>query len=171
MPAELEFVRGSILEQDVTAEFESIITQDPELAAGTVFYGYPLWKPDKDRPTMSPDAVVIAPNGQVTIVHMSPAPLAPNYREHQDDCYNSVYRKLSVNKAMRNRRELRVKLQTISFIPDLPESDLSDPDYPVVNRQELAGFLRDLRQQGADGLSREDVVNAIMLTNSDTGFW
>ena len=169
MTATLEFVRGLVDEQEATTEFENIVTSNPHLASGKILYGYPTFITGKGT-SISPDAVFIAPNGHVTIIHMSQAPL-PEYRERQDHCFNAVYRKLGVNPTMRNKRKMRVNLQTVSFVPDLPESDLSDPDYPVVNRQNLANVLREFRQQGSDGLDQEQVVTSLMASNSETGFW
>ena len=133
-------------------------------------YGYPLFTP-MNKPSMSPDAIIVAPNGQVTIIHMSQAPLPENYREAQDNCFMAIYRKIGTHRTMRQGRALRVNIQTLSFVPDLPESDLSDEDYPVVNRTDLARVLTEYRLRDSNGVNGEQVVTAIMVSNSENGFW
>ena len=53
MTGKLEFLRGVTHEQEATAEFENIVTNDPELSSGNIMYGYPLFTP-MDKPSMSP---------------------------------------------------------------------------------------------------------------------
>ena len=170
MTQKLDFLRGLIDQAEATQEFEDIVTNDPELASGKIMYGYPLFTP-MDQPSMSPDAVIVAPNGQVTIIHMCQAPLPDDHREQQDNCFMAVYRKLGAQRSMRKGRQMRINIQTLSFVPDLADSDLSDENYPVVNRQDLARILREYRQRDSDGVNGEDVVTAIMMSNSVTGFW
>ena len=170
MTQALEFVRGFVKEKDATNELENILTGDPELAAGKILYGYPIFTP-MGKPSMSPGAVIVAPNGQVTIIHICQAPLPENHREIQDNCFMAVYRKLGANQSMRNGRNMRVNMQTLSFVPDLPESDLSDEEYPVVNRHDLGRVLREYRQKDSDNVDGEQVATAIMSSNSETGFW
>ena len=164
-----EFIRGSIKEREATREFESLITGDPELS-GNVFYGYPLIKSENGR-TSSPDAVVIAPNGQTTAIHICSGSLPENFRERQDDCFMAVDPKLGMQSYMRKGRAMRMTTQTLTFLPDLPESDLTDPDYPVVNRQGLTPYLRACQERNTDDLDLQQVTNAIIATNSETGFW
>ena len=170
MTQKLDFLRGIVNQAEATTEFEAIVTNDADLASGNIMYGYPLFTP-VDQPSMSPDAVIVAPNGQVTIIHMCQAPLPDNYREVQDNCFMAVYRKIGTNRSMMNGRKIRTNIQTLSFVPDLPESDLSDEEYPVVNRQDLPRVLREYRQRDSDGVNGQDVLTAIMVSNSETGFW
>ena len=169
MTATLEFVRGLIDEKEATTEFENIVTIDPQLASGKILYGYPTFNTGKGT-SISPDAVFIAPNGQVTIIHMA-KDLPEDYQTSQDNCFMAVYRKLGSHSSMRKGRQMRINIQTLSFVPSLPDSDLSDPDYPVVNRGDLARLLSEYRQRDSEGVDGAQVTTVIMATNSDTGFW
>ena len=170
MTGKLEFLRGVTHEQEASVEFENIVTNDPQLSFGNIMYGYPLFTP-MDKPSMSPDAVIVAPNGQVTIIHMCQAPLPENYRELQDNCFMAAYSKIGIHRTMRKGRALRVNMQTLSFVPDLPQSDLSDEDYPVVNRTDLARVLREYRQRDSNGVNGNQVTTVLLEINSETGFW
>ena len=83
----------------------------------------------------------------------------------------AVYRKIGTHRTMREHRALRVNMQTLSFVPDLQQSDLSDEDYPVVNRTDLARVLREYRQRDSNGVNGKQVTTVLLATNSETGFW
>ena len=169
MQEKIEFVRGSVKQPEATREFEDTLKSAPRIQ-GKIIYGYPLGQSHKGGMT-APDAVYVAPNGHICIVHMVQGEIPEDFREHQDDLWMAVDRKLRASGEMRNGRKMRVSPQTLTFAPDAPDSNLSDPQYPTVNRAGLAGAIRTFQERGTEGLDGEQVYNTLITTNSDTGFW
>lgn len=170
MSESIEFIRGSLKEPQVARLFEEALLQAEDLS-GLVIYGYPLGQGHLEG-LISPDAVYLAPNGQVTIVHMvSGEELPRDYTKTQDDMFLAVDRKLRASPKMRNGRDMRIQPQTVTYGPDLTKSDLEDPDYPVANTQDLLQTLRTFQKQDLNYPSMEDVQEAILASNSNTGFW
>lgn len=136
-----------------------------------MIYGYPLGKSHQGGLT-TPDAVYLAPNGNVTVVHMvSGAKLPEDYMDIQDDMFLAVDRKLRASPKMMDGRKMRLAPQTITFGPDLPEPNFSDPEYPVTNTQDLVRALRQFQDRSTQSVTMEDVQEAILASNSNTGFW
>ena len=103
MPDRIEFMRGSIKETRATAVFERTILEAEDLS-GVVIYGYPLSRSHAGGPT-SPDALYLAPNGHVTIIHMvSGTKLPESYMAIQDDMFLAVDGKLRASPKIRNGR-------------------------------------------------------------------
>ncbi len=168
-PTGLEFVRGSIKRKKATGIFEELLKADPAIR-GHVFYGYPLFQRAKDGRT-APDAVIVSHTGQVIAIHMTEElELPATYRELQDECAMAVDRKLRLQKGLYKNRQLRVTTQTLTFGLHL-ETDNSDGMYPILNRNSLMPALREYAGVIPDGVDYQQVLDAVMYTNTDLGIW
>ena len=168
-PTGLEFVRGGIRLKETTEVFENLLRADPGMR-GHVFYGYPLFQKRKEGRS-APDAVIVSHTGQVVVVHMTDeAETSPNRKVIQDECVIAVERKLRIQPKLYKRRQLRVTTQSLTFGLNV-ETDLSDAMYPVLNPDSLMPALRAYAGVIPDGVDYNQVLDAVMYTNTDLGIW
>ena len=109
---------------------------------GELFIGYPIIaSPEGSFPV---DAVWVSPSKGIVIFDLIESPDVLGFEERQDDLANKLESRLKNYKELMNRRDLVVKIHTISFAPGLVSTDYSDKsEYVLVNSDSLPTALEE----------------------------
>ncbi len=109
---------------------------------GELFIGYPIISsPDGSFPI---DAVWVSPSKGIVIFDLIESPDISGFEERQDDLANKLESRLKNYKELMNRRDLVVKIHTISFAPGLGSTDYSnESEYVLVNSDSLSTALEE----------------------------
>ena len=169
MSETIRFLRGAVRKPQAARAFEDLVLQAPAVA-GEVIYGFPL-NGAPGRGIFAVDAVLVSPQGQVTVIDLVETAHPGDYRNRQDQAFTAVDRKLRAQTSLMNRRTPMVQVQTASFAPLVPISDLADPEHPLLNRETLVSALEGFQADPPEGVTQAQVLDAILYTNSDSGFW
>ena len=108
---------------------------------GELFIGYPvIASPDGRYPI---DAVWVSPNRGLIIFDLVQGDPS-GFQDRQDDLANKLEARLKTHKELMDRRDLVVKIHTISFAPGLSLTSPvgEDSTYSLVNEETLSSELR-----------------------------
>ena len=174
MSETIRFLRGAVRKPQAARGFEDLVLQAPAIT-GEVIYGFPL-NGTPGEGIFTVDAVLVSPQGQVTVIDFVETAHPGDYRDRQDQAFTAVDRKLRAQTSLMNRRTPRVQVQTASFAPgiadpDLADPDLADPEHPLLNRETLVSALEGFQANPPEGVTQAQVLDAILYVNSDSGFW
>ena len=169
MSETIRFLRGAVRKPQAARGFEDLVLQAPAIT-GEVIYGFPL-NGTPGEGIFTVDAVLVSPQGQVTVIDFVETAHPGDYRNRQDQAFTAVDRKLRAQTSLMNRRTPRVQVQTASFAPGIAESDLADPEHPLLNRETLVSALEGFQANPPEGVTQAQVLDAILYVNSDSGFW
>lgn len=139
------FTRGINHKPRATKTFESIVTHTTGLD-GEVVYGYPFHRDHHGLHVV--DVVLVSETGHVAIIDLVEGNDLTEYQNRQDRSFNLVDLRLRQNPAFRDRRQLIVPIQTLSYGPDLTDPD-DDPEYPIATDDTLAQVLLTCRNSVA----------------------
>jgi len=115
---------------------------------GELFIGYPIIaSPEGSFPV---DAVWVSPSKGIVIFDLIEGPNTSGFEERQDDLANKLESRLKNYKELMSRRDLVVKIHTISFTPRLVSTDYSDKsEYVLVNSDSLSTALEEFSWNNA----------------------
>lgn len=116
---------------------------------GELFIGYPIIaSPDGSFPV---DAVWVSPSKGIVIFDLIEGLDPSGFEERQDDLANKLESRLKNYKELMNRRDLVVKIHTISFAPGLASTDYSfESEYVLVNSDSLSTALEEFSWDKGD---------------------
>ena len=169
MSETIRFLRGAVRKPQAARAFEELVLQAPAVS-GEVIYGFPL-NGAPGEGIFAVDAVLVSPQGQVTVIDLVETAHPGDYRNRQDQAFTAVDRKLRTQTSLMNRRTPRIQVQTASFGSLVPESDLADPEHPLLNRETLVSTLEGFQANPPEGVTPAEVINVILAINSVSGFW
>lgn len=116
---------------------------------GCLYIGYPIiGTADGSFPI---DALLVSAHKGLILFSLIEGKDIHSYDRQQDEAYNKMRSKLLQHQELVSRRDLKVRLSTITFAPAL--SDLSQDalsDYPLCNKADLVGQILDLPNQDED---------------------
>jgi len=88
---------------------------------GTLYIGYPIiGTPEGSFPI---DALLVSPTKGLVLFSLVEGKTLPNVAELQDEAYNKMQAKLLQHQVLICKRELLVKIQTVTFAPAVPKID------------------------------------------------
>ena len=155
-----EFTRGRITNQETARALEDIIGKDPGVS-GRMVYGYPLIVAD-DRVTPV-DAVLVSDTGHVTVFDLAQGPDPGSWGDRQDRAWNIIRSKLGARRELTRRRDIIVPVQTVTFWPEAPGDDGSDPERPLMGPNSILDFVRERQAQPHEDVDPQAVMDAIMF--------
>jgi hypothetical protein len=164
MSETIRFLRGAVRKPQAAQAFEDLVLQAPFIT-GEVIYGFPL-NCAPGEGIFAVDAVLISPQGQVTVIDFVETAHPGDYRDRQDQAFTAVDRKLRTQTSLMNRRTPRIQVQTASFAPGI-----ADPEHPLLNRETLVSALEGFQAEPPEEVTQAQVLDAILYVNSDSGFW
>lgn len=151
----IEVVMGTTQKPASSRELARILSDAPDLS-GQLFVGYPIIGTAVGSYPV--DAVLVSQDTGVIIFDLVEGADASDYQARQDDAYNKLEAKLKVYPQLMNRRALRVRIETISFAPGLPNINQTGDGYHIANGQAIVESLKQLQGNTLD----DDVYRATL---------
>ena len=110
---------------------------------GTLYIGYPIiGTPEGSFPI---DALLVSPTKGLVLFSVVEGKILPDYAEAQDEGFNKMQAKLLQHQALIRKRELLVKIRTITFAPAVIQMDGHDDDeHPLCNADNLIALIDEL---------------------------
>ena len=127
---------------------------------GELFIGYPIIaSPEGSFPV---DAVWVSPSKGIVIFDLIEGSNTSGFEERQDDLANKLESRLKNYKELMSRRDLVVKIHTISFTPRLVSTDYSDKsEYVLVNSDSLSTALEEFSWNNASLTYYKSTLSAL----------
>ena len=108
---------------------------------GTLYIGYPIiGTPEGSFPI---DALLVSPTKGLVLFSVVEGKNLPDYAEVQDEGFNKMQAKLLQHQALIRKRELLVKIRTITFAPAIALLD-DDDEHPLCNADNLVAAIEAL---------------------------
>ena len=146
---ELE-IHGHACNPGITNALKAAIARS-ETLTGKLIIGYPP----------RTDAVLISDQGQTTVIHLHDGPPQTDYRERQDHMFNAVDRLLRMNPRFMDRRQPRIRVQTLTIGSGIFTPDPDACTHPTVNITNAARKLAEFQQQPPENIGPEEVLRQI----------
>ncbi|MGH8656668.1 MAG: DEAD/DEAH box helicase [Gammaproteobacteria bacterium] len=110
---------------------------------GTLYIGYPIiGTPEGSFPI---DALLVSPTKGLILFSVVEGKNLPDYAEAQDEGFNKMQAKLLQHQALIRKRELLVKIRTLTFAPAVTQLDgHDDEDHLLCNADNLVAAIDDL---------------------------
>lgn len=108
---------------------------------GTLYIGYPIiGTPEGSFPI---DALLVSPTKGLVLFSVVEGKALPDYAEVQDEGFNKMQAKLLQHQALIRKRELLVKIHTVTFAPAVAQPD-GDEEHLLCNAENLVPTLAKL---------------------------
>lgn len=110
---------------------------------GTLYIGYPIiGTPEGSFPI---DALLVSPTKGLVLFNLVEGRTLGNHEAAQDQAFNKMQAKLRQHESLIRRRELLVKIHTVTFAPAAPQVDqITTADYPVCGMDSLLETLGEM---------------------------
>jgi len=110
---------------------------------GTLYIGYPIiGTPEGSFPI---DALFVSPTKGLVLFNLVEGRVLGDYGTAQDDAFNKMQAKLLPHPALIRKRELIVKIETVTFAPAVAQLELhADGEHPLCNADTLLGSLDEM---------------------------
>lgn len=110
---------------------------------GTLYIGYPvIGTPEGSFPI---DALLLSPSTGLVLFNLIEGRSLPDYVVVQDEIFNKMQAKLLQHQSLIRKRQLLIKINTITFAPGVPQHDRAgDEDHVVCGNESLSDVLRQL---------------------------
>ncbi len=127
---------------------------------GHLFIGYPIiGTPDGPHPI---DALLISDDKGIVIFDLIEGPDPGEYGRRQDDSANKLEARLKTHRELVRRRDLLVRIHTISFAPGVRDPErYVEGDYPLTNRDTLFAALEECQWEEREEGTYASVLSAI----------
>lgn len=114
-----------------------VLSEAPELE-GTLYIGYPIiGTPEGSFPI---DALLVSPKIGLVLFSVVEGKTLPDYAKAQDEGFNKMQAKLLQHQALIRRRELLVRIHTVTFAPAISHAE-SDGEYVLCNADNLVSAI------------------------------
>ena len=139
----VEVVRGSSRKPVASAKLAGIISNQSDLS-GRLFIGFPVI--GTAGGTFTIDALLVSKDKGITIFDLvEESAGVGDYEQNQDNPFNKLESKLRLHPNLMSRRDLLVKIHTLSFAPGIRNlSEYASGDYRIANSETLADELKSL---------------------------
>lgn len=141
----VEVIHGTNQKPAASAELDKIIRNQSDLF-GTLYIGYPIIGTSGGPRTI--DALLVSKEKGITIFDLiegDDKDSLRDFKQHQDDSANNLDSKLRPYPNLVSRRDLLVKIHTLSFAPGISDlSEYASDDYPIANSETLTDELKTL---------------------------
>jgi superfamily I DNA and RNA helicase len=116
---------------------------------GTLYIGYPIiGTPEGSFPI---DAMLVSPSKGLVLFSLVEGRTLEDYAAAQDEAFNKMQAKLLQHQSLIRKRELIVKIKTITFAPAVPQlASHADDDHPLCNADTVLGLIAALEPAGAE---------------------
>ena len=140
----VEVVRGTSQKPVASAKLAGIISNQSDLS-GRLFIGFPVIGTSSEG-TFTIDALLVSKDKGITIFDLVEGSAGVGDFEHnQDNPFNKLESKLRLHPNLMSRRDLLVKIHTLSFAPGIRNlSEYASGDYRIANSETLADELKSL---------------------------
>jgi superfamily I DNA and RNA helicase len=110
---------------------------------GTLYIGYPIiGTPEGSFPI---DALLVSPAKGLVLFNLVEGRTLPDYGAAQDEAFNKMQAKLLQHQNLIRKRELIVKISTVTFAPAVPQLDTHDDgEHPLCNTDTIMAVLNGL---------------------------
>jgi len=108
---------------------------------GTLYIGYPIiGTPEGSFPI---DALLVSPTKGLVLFSVVEGKTLPDYAAMQDEGFNKMQAKLLQHQTLIRKRELLVKIRTVTFAPAITQLD-GDEEYLLCNADNLVSAIEEL---------------------------
>ncbi len=136
----VQIVRGTNQKHVSSSELYNIFSDQIDIS-GQLFIGYPIIG-TSEGPHMI-DALLVSPDKGIVIFDLIEGTDTNCYDVRQDDSANKIEAKLRLNPGLVRRRDLLIRIHTISFAPAVRNlADCEIDDYPIANGDTLIDEIR-----------------------------
>ena len=144
----IEIVQGTNSKPAASQELVEVMSGQTALS-GQLFIGYPIISTPKGP--YSPDAILVSADKGIVLFDLIEGIDIDDYGLRQDDAANKLDARLKTHRELMQRRDLRIKIHTISFAPAVSNliSYVQD-DYLLVNSYSLMDQLQKLTWENRD---------------------
>lgn len=118
-------VWGSTDKPVSSKQLATLLASAPDLE-GTLYIGYPIiGTPEGSFPI---DALFVSASKGLVLFNLIEGRLLGDYGTFQDEAFNKIQAKLLQHQSLIRKRQLLVKIHTVTFAPAVPNIDSSDDD-------------------------------------------
>ena len=155
----VDIVRGSSRKPVASQELVELMSTQIELS-GQLFIGYPIIGTSEGPHLI--DALLVSADKGLIVFDLIEGTDTDDYGLRQDDSANKLEARLKTHRELMRRRDLLIKIHTISFAPGVsnPSSQAQD-DYPLVNTSSLLLELRKFTWEVSSEAVYEKALSAI----------
>ena len=133
------FAHGFTRKPELTTALKAIIARSERLS-GILFIGYPA----------RTDAVLIADNGQTTVIDLKENVPANGHAERQDQAFFAVDRLLRMEPKLMDRRKPRIDVKTLTITTGIRANNPDHPEHPTVSTGSAQAKLEQFQTQGPE---------------------
>lgn len=127
---------------------------------GELLFGYPIIASPEGKHAI--DAIWITPDKGVIVFDLIEGNDPGDFCARQDDAANMLEARLKTHRELTSRRDLLVKIHTVSFAPGITDvSKFADPSYYLANLDNLGEIVAELDWPGADERVFRSTLSAI----------
>lgn len=141
-------VWGSTDKPVSSKQLAALLTDQQEID-GTLYIGYPIiGTPEGSFPI---DALFVSPRRGLVLFDLVEGKTPESYAETQDEAFNKMQAKLLQHQALIHKRELLVKIHTVTFAPAVPHLEaLADGEHPICDTNSLIRTIQAFDQLDED---------------------
>ena len=159
MSHSLSIIRGT---NDKPASSQALVkffSEQPD-CDGNLFVGYPIIGTSEGRHPI--DALLVSPEKGIVIFDLVGGTEPGDYGLRQDDAANKLEARLKTHSDLMRRRDLLVRIHTVSFAPGVNEPGKhADEDYPLANLETLPKTLQDFEWTDREENAYEAALSVI----------
>ncbi|MBI5075734.1 MAG: ATP-binding domain-containing protein [Nitrospirae bacterium] len=109
---------------------------------GTLYIGYPIIGTSEG--SFPIDALFVSASKGLVLFNLIEGRLLEEYGAAQDEAFNKMQAKLLQHQSLIRKRQLLVKIHTITFAPAVAQLNQADEEHPICNGESLLGTLDSL---------------------------
>jgi len=138
----IDTVWGSTDKPVSTKRLAALLATDKTLE-GTLYIGYPIiGTPEGSFPI---DALLVSPTNGLILFNLVEGRVLADYATAQDEAFNKMQAKLLQHQSLIRKRELMVKIKTVTFAPAVPQlNSHADGEHPLCNADTIFAVLNGL---------------------------
>lgn len=156
----VEIIRGTTQKAVCGDCLERVFRENKEIElSGQLYIGYPIFATPEGKYPI--DALFVSPKkGVVLINFVEGTEIPPDYQDLQDDVCNKLEAKLRNYKNLLLRRELKISINSFTFIPAL-SSQRCSKDNHICNSDNLLSFIDSIPDSETNEEYNKPLLSAI----------